>query len=92
VGLANGFLGEGSRIEVATSCRVVTSIERPMALRVLRTGALVCADGKAMADASRARVYVSARARARRLDLHPPSGLFVLADLDSDASFGVGSE
>jgi hypothetical protein len=59
---------------------------------VLRTGALVRADDGATADASRARVDVSAHARARRLDLHPPSGLFLLADLDSGAGFGVGRE
>jgi hypothetical protein len=81
VGLPSGFLGGGSGFEVAASYGVATSTERPVALRVLRIGALVRADGEASADACRAWVSFSARTGSQRLDLRPPSGLFLPADL-----------
>jgi hypothetical protein len=81
VGLPSGFLGGGSGFEAAASCGVATSTERPVALRVLWIGALVRADGGASADACSAWVGVSAHAGSRRLDLRPPSGLFLPADL-----------
>jgi hypothetical protein len=62
VGLPSGFLDGGSGFEAAASCGVATSTERPVALRVLRIGALVRADGGASADTCRSWVGVSARA------------------------------
>jgi hypothetical protein len=92
VGLSSGFLSGGSGIEAAATCGVVTSTEWPVALRVLRTSALVRVGGGATAVASHARVGVSARAGSQRSDPRPPSGFFLLADLDSDAGLGVGGE
>jgi hypothetical protein len=91
VGLPSGFLGGGSGFEVAASCGVATSTERPVALRVLRIGALVRADGGASADACRAWVGVSARA-----DPEGQTSTLLLASSSrrsgSDAGLGVGGE
>jgi hypothetical protein len=81
VGLPSGFLDGGSGFEAAASCGVAMSTERPVALRVLRIGALVRADGGASTDMCRSWVGVSARAESRRSDLYPPSGLFLPTDL-----------